>query len=211
MTSEGDPTMSKVIVGLSTSVDGIASGTSETDFWEVHNAVLGWVFNLTSWRAAQGMDGGDDTEESRLWQQQNERIGAQIVGRRMFDFGYEPWGENPPFHVPVFVLTHHHGERIDKQGGTSYTFVTDGIAAAVAQAKAAAGEKNVLIAGGLSVAQQALAAGLVDELAMHISPTLLGHGARLFDNIGTTGSSLRQLDLTASPSGVTHLRYEVIG
>ena len=91
--------MSKVIVGLSTSLDGVASGTSETDFWDVHNAVLGWVFTLASWRAAQGMDGGEDTEDSRLWQWQNERIGAQIVGRRMFDFGYEPWGEEPPFRL----------------------------------------------------------------------------------------------------------------
>jgi dihydrofolate reductase len=98
------------------------------------------------------MDGGEDTEDSRLWQWQNERIGAQIVGSRMFDFGYEPWGEEPPFHVPVFVVTHRRGERIDKQGGTSYTFVTDGIAAAVEQAKAATGEKDVLIADGLGIA-----------------------------------------------------------
>jgi dihydrofolate reductase len=202
--------MSKVIVGLSTSVDGIASGTGEADFWDVHNAVLGWVFNLASWRAAQGLDGGEDSEDSSVWARQNERIGAQIVGRRMFDFGYEPWGDNPPFHAPVFVVSHRGGERIDKQGGTSYTFVTDGIVAAVERAKAAAGDKDVLIAGGLSVAQQALAAGVVDEVAMHISPVLLGRGARLFDNIGTVGIPLRQVELTGSPSGVTHIRYEVV-
>jgi dihydrofolate reductase len=202
--------MSKVIVGLSTSVDGIASGTTEADFWEVHNAVLGWVFNLASWRGAQGMDGGEDSEDSRVWARQNERIGAQIVGRRMFDFGYEPWGDNPPFHVPVLVVSHRGGERIDKQGGTSYTFVTDGIVAAVEQAKAAAGDKDVLIAGGLSVARQALAAGVVDEVAMHVSPVLLGRGARLFDDIGTAGIPLRQVELTGSPSGVTHIRYEVV-
>jgi dihydrofolate reductase len=210
VTTEGEQAMSKVIVGLSTSLDGIASGTSETDFWDVHNAVLGWVFGLASWRAAQGMDGGEDNDDSRVWSRQNERIGAQIVGRRMFDFGFEPWGDDPPFHAPVFVVTHRGGERIDKQGGTSYTFVTGGIAAAVEQARAAAGEKDVLIAGGLSIAQQALAAGLVDEVAMHITPVLLGRGARLFDDIGTAGIALRQVELTGSPSGVTHLRYEVV-
>jgi dihydrofolate reductase len=199
---------SNVIVGLSTSLDGIASGESEADFWDVHNAVLGWVFELASWRAEQGMDGGEDNEDSRVWARQNERIGAQIVGRRMFDFGYEPWGDNPTFHAPVFVLTNRPSERIDKQGGTSYTFVTEGIAAAVEQAKAAAGEQDVLIAGGLSVAQQALAAELVDELSMHVSPVVLGQGARLLDDTGRI--DLRQVSLTSSPSGVTHVRYEVV-
>lgn len=128
-----------VIVGLSMSVDGIASGTSEADFWATHEAVLGWLFDLRSWRQEQGMEGGEDNADSRTWAEDHARVGAQIVGRRMFDFGYEPWGENPPFHAPVFVLTHRGQDRIDKQGGTSYTFVTDGIAAAVEQAKAAAG------------------------------------------------------------------------
>lgn len=179
-----------------------------TTFWEVHNAILGWVFDLASWRAAQGMEGGEDTEDSRMWAEQNSRIGAQIVGRRMFDFGYEPWGDDPPFHAPVLVVTNRPSERIDKQGGTSYTFVTDGIAAAVEQAKTAAGDKDVLIAGGLSVAQQALAAGLVDELAMHVSPVILGSGARLLDQTGHI--SLQRIDATATPSGVTHLRYQVV-
>lgn len=128
--------MSKVIVGLSTSVDGIASGTSEEDFWPVHEAVLGWLFNLRSWREAQGMEGGEDTEDSRIWDEEFQRIGAQIVGRRMFDFSVDAWGENPSFHAPVFVVTHHARDRIDKRGGTSYTFVTDGITAAVEQARA---------------------------------------------------------------------------
>jgi dihydrofolate reductase len=198
----------KVIVGLSTSLDGIASGVSQDDFWEVHNATLGWVFDLASWRAAQGMEGGDDTEESRMWGEQNRRIGAQIVGRRMFDFGYDAWGDDPPFHAPVFVVTNRPGERLEKRGGTSYTFVTAGISAALEQAKAAAGEQAVLIAGGLSVAQQALAAGLVDEISMHISPVVLGHGARLLDATGRL--NLRQVELTGSPSGVTHALYEIV-
>jgi hypothetical protein len=96
------------------------------------------------------MQGGEDTEDSRIWAEQNGRIGAQIVGRRMFDFGYEAWGDDPPFRASVFVVTNRPGDRIDRQGGTSCTFVTDGIAAAVDQAKVAAGNQDVLIAGGLS-------------------------------------------------------------
>lgn len=89
--------MSKVIVGLSTSVDGVASGVSEEDFWPVHNAVLGWLFDLASWRERQGMDGGVDNEDSRLWAADSARIGAQVVGRRMFDFSVEAWGDTPSF------------------------------------------------------------------------------------------------------------------
>ena len=201
--------MSKVIVGLSTSVDGIASGTSEEDFWPVHEAVLGWLFNLLSWREALGMEGGEDTEDSRLWSEDFQRVGAQIVGRRMFDFSVEAWGENPSFHSPVFVVTHRAHDRIDKQGGTSYTFVTGGITAAIEQAKEAANGKDVLIAGGLSIAQQALGAGLVDELSMHISPVLLGAGARLLDGIGQQPIHLQPTRLAGS-GAVTHVRYDVI-
>ena len=201
--------MSKVIVGLSTSVDGIASGTSEDDFWPVHEAVLGWLFNLRSWREAQGMEGGEDTEDSRLWSEEFQRIGAQIVGRRMFDFSVDAWGENPSFHAPVFVVTHRAHDRIDKEGGTSYTFVTGGIASAIEQAKMAANGRDVLIAGGLSIAQQALRAGLVDELSMHISPVLLGGGARLLDEIGEKPIRL-QPNRVAGSAAVTHIRYEVV-
>lgn len=200
--------MGKVIVGLSTSVDGIASGTTEDDLMVVHEAVLGWVFGLRGWQAAQGMEGGQDTGESRLWVEEFERIGAQVVGRRMFDYSEPYWGENPPFHAPVFVVTHRPAQRIEKQGGTSYTFVTDGLAAALEQARAAAGGKDVLIAGGLSIAQQAIAAGLVDEISMHIAPVLLGKGARLLDDIGDTPLRLTPLR-TFQGDGATHVTYRV--
>lgn len=200
---------SKIIIGMSMSLDGIASGTTEADFWTVHEAVLGWVFDLKSWRSVQGMDGGQDNDDSKLWAEEYGRIGAQIVGRRMFDFGVEPWGDDPPFHAPVFVLTSRGQDRIEKQGGTSYTFVTDGVGSAVAQARAAAGGKDVLIAGGLSVAQQALAAGLVDELSVHVRAVLLGGGARLFDSIGTEQVQLRSARVSGS-TGVTHLQYKVL-
>lgn len=199
---------SKVIVGLSTSVDGIANSTGADDFRTVHEAVLGWVFNLRTWRAAQGMDGGEDTEESRMWGDLFDQIGAQLVGRGMFDFGDPYWGDNPPFHAPVFVVTHRPAERIDKEGGTSYHFVTGGIPAAIEQARTAAGGKDVLIAGGLSIAQQALASGLVDELWLHIAPVLIGSGARLFDDIGTKHIKLTRLSVLAG-AGATHVRYRV--
>jgi len=200
--------MSKVVIGMSMSLDGIAGGTSEEDFYVIHEAVLGWVFGLRSWQAAQGMGGGEDTADSRIWQAEFDRIGAQIVGRRMFDYGYPHWGDNPPFHNPVFVVTHRPGERIGKDGGTSYTFVTDGLASAVAQARDAARGKDVLIAGGISIAQQALAGGLADELAVHVAPVLVGTGARLFDALGAAPIGLRP-EAAQLGENATHLRYRV--
>jgi dihydrofolate reductase len=123
----------------------------------------------------------------------------------MFGYGYESWGENPPFHAPVFVVTHRGQERIVKGGGTSYTFVTGGVGAAVEQARAVAGGKDVLLAGGVSIAQQALAAALVDEVVLHVTPVLLGRGVRLF---GAGQVDLRPLE-TIHGEGAVHLRYEV--
>jgi dihydrofolate reductase len=200
--------MSKVIVGMSMSLDGIVGTASEADWWPVHEKILGWVFNLRSWRAAQGMEGGEDGIDSDIWAEEYERIGAQVVSRLMFDHGVETWGENPPFHAPVFVVTHRGQDTIVKGGGTSYTFVTDGVDSAIKQALAAAQGKDVLLAGGADIAQQALAAGLVDELALHIAPVLLGSGVRLFDRIGTEHIHLRSTRVTGS-TGVTHLRFTI--
>jgi dihydrofolate reductase len=124
----------------------------------------------------------------------------------MFDYGYPNWGENPPFHAPVFVLTHRGQERIDKSGGTRYTFVTGGIKDAVEQARAAAGGKDVLLAGGVSIARQALDAGLVDEVVLHVTPVLVGRGMPLF---GTERADLRCVEVVQGP-GTVHLRYEVV-
>ncbi len=201
--------MSKVILGMSMSLDGIAGGQNEEQFWPVHESILGWVFGLRSWQQAQGMDGGEDSPDSAVWAQDFARIGAHLVGRTMFDFGHEPWGDNPPFHTPVFVHTHRAGERIEKLGGTSYTFVTDGIHEVVKQAKAAAKGKDVLIAGGVQLAQQALAAGVVDEIAIHVAPVILGYGARLFDSIGSQAIKLRSTRVL-SGNGVLHLSYDVV-
>lgn len=201
--------MSKVVVGMSVSLDGIAGGRTEEEFWPVHEAVLGWVFELSSWRAAQGMDGGRDGVDSQVWQAQFERFGAQVVGRSMFDYGVEAWGETPPFHAPVFVNTTRAGEPIEKLGGTTYTFVTAGIEAAVGAAREAANGADVLVAGGIRTAQMALRAGVVDELLLHVAPAVLEAGARLLDGDATGKLQLRSTEVVPG-EGALHLRYDVL-
>jgi dihydrofolate reductase len=119
------------------------------------------------------------------------------------------WGDDPPFHVPVFVLTHHPRGTVEKEGGTTYTFVTDGIESALAQAREAAGDKDVVVVGGANVVQQYLAAGLVDEFQIHIAPVLLGGGVRLFDQLGSTPPKVEVARATESPA-VTHVAYRVV-
>ena len=198
--------MTKVVVSMSMSLDGIAGPkTADADGMAVFEAVLGWVFPLRSWRKEQGMEGGEDSVDSRVWADNFARFGPQVIGRTMFDYGYPNWGENPPFHAPVFVATHRGQDRIEMQGGTSYTFVTGGIKAAVEQARAVADGKDVLLAGGVSLAQQALAAGLADEVVLHVVPRLVGRGLRLF------GDARAELNLveTVQGEGAVHVRYEV--
>lgn len=198
--------MTKVVLGMSVSLDGIAGPESaDAEGMAIFEAILGWQFPLRSWREQQGQEGGEDSVDSRVWADNFARFGPQVIGRRMFDYGYPNWGENPPFHAPVFVLTHRGQERIDKNGGTSYTFVTGGIEAAVEQARAAAGGRDVLLAGGVSIAQQALAARLVDEVVLHVAPVLLGRGVRLF---GDARVNLRSIEAIRG-EGAVHLRYEV--
>jgi dihydrofolate reductase len=198
--------MTKVVLGMSVSLDGIAGPESaDAEGVAIFTAILGWQFPLRSWREQQGQEGGEDSVDSRVWASNFARFGPQVIGRRMFDYGDPNWGENPPFHVPVFVLTHRGQERIDKRGGTSYTFVTGGIEAAVEQARAVAAGKDILLAGGVSIAQQALAAGIVDEVVLHVVPVLLGRGIPLF---GAGRVDLRCIE-TIHGEGAVHLRYEV--
>jgi dihydrofolate reductase len=198
--------MTKVVLGMSVSLDGIAGPESaDAEGMAIFTAILGWQFPLRSWREQQGQEGGEDSVDSRVWASNFARFGPQVIGRRMFDYGYPNWGENPPFHAPVFVLTHRGQERIDKSGGTSYTFVTGGIEAAIEQARAVAAGKDILLAGGVSIAQQALAAGMVDEVVLHVAPVLLGRGIRLF---GAVRVDLRCIETIHGEGGV-HLRYEV--
>jgi len=198
--------MTKVVLSMSMSLDGIAGpDVPDEDGMALFEEILGWVFPLRSWRAQQGMEGGEDSVDSTVWQENFDRFGPQVIGRRMFDYGYPNWGENPPFHAPVFVTTHRGQDRIVKEGGTSYTFVTGGLAEAVEQARAVADGKDVLLAGGVSIAHQALAAGLADEAVFHVVPRLAGRGLRLFD---TARADLRLTEVIQGES-VLHLRYEV--
>jgi dihydrofolate reductase len=215
--------MPSLVLDISTSLDGFVAGPNPTldDPLGVGGESLHeWVFGLESWRRPHGLEGGETNSSSELVEEQLARTGATLMGRKMFSGGAGPWeddpnadawwGDEPPFHHPVFVLTHHDREPLEKEGGTTFTFVTDGIESALEQARTAAGEKDVAIGGGADVAQQYLRAGLLDEIQLHIAPMLLGDGVRLFD--GGVGESAPQLECTrvVESPGVTHLRYRVV-
>jgi dihydrofolate reductase len=170
-----------------------------------------WVLKLRSWREAHGLEGGEESPDDEIVAESTQGIGAAIMGRGMFGGGDGPWdeswrgwwGDEPPFGMPVFVITHHPREPLEL-GGTTFTFVTDGIRSALEQARAAAGRSDVAISGGANVIQQYLQAELVDELQLHIVPVLLGGGIRLFDR--HPPGRLKIDRVVASPD-VTHLRY----
>jgi dihydrofolate reductase len=175
-----------------------------------------WVFPLRVWRAMHGLDGGEVNESTGVVEESLANIGATVMGRNMFGGHPGPWddekpwsgwwGTNPPFHHPVFVLTHHAREPLELEGGTTFTFVTGGIEAALEQARRASGGEDVSLAGGAKAAQQYLAAGLVDEMEINLMPTLLGRGERLFDGIGDDLHGLELVRTVAAPK-VTHLKF----
>jgi dihydrofolate reductase len=177
-----------------------------------------WAFAAASWRESHGLSGGEANADSEVLEESTGSTGAVVMGRRMFSGGQGPWepdpradgwwGDDPPFHVPVFVLSHHARETLAMEGGTSFNFVTHGIEAALEEARAAAGDKDVLLAGGASVVQQYLKAGLLNELQIHVAPVLLGDGTSLFDRLRIDAVGLETTRVIASPS-VTHLRFTV--
>jgi dihydrofolate reductase len=169
-----------------------------------------WVYELDSWLGRQGMDGGRVGQDDDLVKEVFGRTGAFVMGRRMFDEGEVGWPDPPPFRAPVFVLTHQSREPWVRQGGTSFTFVTDGIEHAVAQARAAAGDRDVQVSGGASTVQQALNAGLVGELQLHLAHVLLGDGVRLFEGVDPERLRLEPTRVLGSEQ-VTHVRYRVSG
>ena len=211
-----------VFVDISMSLDGFVAGPNQTldePLGEGGERLHEWVVGLESWRERHGRAGGETNVDSDVVEESLAATGAVVMGRRMFSGGAGPWeddpnadgwwGDEPPFRVPVFVLTHHPRETVTKQGGTSFTFVTDGIESALAHARAAAGEKSVLVAGGANTIQQSLAAGLVDDIQIHVAPVLLGAGVRLFDRVGPEHVKLEGTRVIASPA-VTHLRFRVL-
>jgi dihydrofolate reductase len=204
--------MGRLRFDISMSLDGFVAGPNDgvgNGLGDGGERLHEWVYGLESWREPHGYEGGETGEESDILGEAFDALGAIVMGRRMFDLAEGAWGDDPPFHMPVFVLTHRPRDPIVKQGGTTFTFVTDGIESALEQAREAAGDKDVGVAGGASVAQQYLKAGLLDELQIHLVPILLGDGVRLFDQLGDAQIELEATRVIDSPR-VTHLRFEVL-
>lgn len=175
-----------------------------------------WAFKLAEWRQAHSLSGGEVNQNSQIIEETLARTGAVIMGRKMFSGGDGPWEndpmaggwwtENPPFHCPVFILTNHERETVQKAGGTTYTFVTEGIESALAQAKAAAGDKDIQIGGGANTIQQFINSGNLDEIQINLVPILLGSGRRLLENVGSI--KLEKIRTIETPE-VTHLKFKI--
>jgi dihydrofolate reductase len=214
--------MTRVTAQMSVSLDGFYAGPKHTDMqtWLAGPEAAGffritrWVIDAEAWRQRQGLDGGARGTNSEIIAETFASAGAYVMGRRMADGGEIPWGDTPPFRAPVFVVTHRPRPTLHRQGGTSFTYVTDGIASAIDQARAAAGGKHVAIAGGGTLLRQVIKLGLVDELELHIAPVILGDGMRLLDRDldldSHEGIELTPIRVIATPD-VTHLRYQVNG
>jgi len=211
--------MPKLRLRISMSLDGFVAGPSQS----VQNPLgIGgmrlheWAFPLAQWRARHGLEGGEVNESSGVVEESLVNIGATVMGRNMFGGhpgpwrAQEPWngwwGANPPYHHPVFVLTHHARAPLELEGGTTFTFVTGGIETALEQGLRAASGKDVSLAGGANAARQYLVAGLVDEMEISLVPTLLGSGERLFDGVGDDLHGLELVRTVAAPD-VTHLKF----
>jgi dihydrofolate reductase len=206
---------------ISMSLDGYVAGPNadlDDPLGVGGEALHEWVISLEAWRKEHGHEGGEQNASTPVLNAALERTGAHLMGRRMFSGGEGPWaddakangwwGDEPPFHKPVFVVTHHGREPLTL-GDTTFTFVTDGVESALDQAAEAARDKDVMISGGAAVAQQALAAGRVDDLLIHVAPLFLGGGVRLFENLGSTRPGLELTGAVDAP-GVTHLTYRVV-
>ena len=211
--------MSKTLIRITMSLDGYVAGPNQSmkePLGVGGEALHDWAVELAAWKELQGQKGGVVNASSAIMQEMFENVGAVIMGRNMFGGGPGPWkpdwkgwwGKNPPYHMPVFVLTHHARDPLPMEGGTTFHFVTDGIESALNQAKQAAAAKDVLIMGGAKTINQFLAAGMVDEVNLSVAQLLLGGGERLFDNLGDPAPRLEQTRVVEAP-GVVHLRYRV--
>jgi dihydrofolate reductase len=208
-----------VVAEMSVSLDGFVAGPEPSledplgkGGMELHE----WAFRLAAWRRPHGLEGGDVGVDSQLVEEHLAAEGAVVMGRKMFSGGEgswvgDPnangwWGDDPPFHRPVFVVTHHTREPL-VLGATTFTFVNDGVVSAIELAQAAASEKDVLVAGGAEIVRQALRAGLVDAIDLHLVPLFLGRGTRLFE-----GLEPRRLEVdgVVSAPRATHIRYRLV-
>jgi dihydrofolate reductase len=221
-TTTPEAKMAPITLDISMSLDGFVAGPEpslEDPLGDRGEELHEWAFRLASWRRAHGMEGGETGPDADMVAEHVASFGAVVMGRRMYSGGEgawdaDPnargwWGDNPPFHVPVFVVTHHPRESLEMQGGTTFHFVTNGVGAALDRAQDAAGDRAVHVAGGAAVVQQTLAAGRFDALTIHVAPVLLGSGTRLFEGRDGSAVKLEQLPAPASPAA-THLRYRVV-
>jgi dihydrofolate reductase len=209
--------VAKLKFQISVSLDGFVAGpnqSKEHPLGEGGEQLHEWVIKLAAWRKPHGREGGETNASTPIFEEAIANVGATIMGRNMFGGGPGPWGEDPwqgwwgeepPFNHAVFVLTHHPRETLELEGGNSFTFVTDGIESALAQATEAAGGKDIMIGGGAEAIQQYLAAGLVDEMLLNVVPLLLGDGARLLENL-SPDVAFEQVEVVEAP-GVAHLKY----
>jgi dihydrofolate reductase len=209
--------VAKLKFQISVSLDGFVAGPNQSEehpLGEGGEQLHDWVINLAAWRQPHGREGGEINASTPIFEEAVANVGATIMGRNMFGGGPGPWGEDPwqgwwgeepPFHHPVFVLTNYEREPLALEG-TEFTFVTDGIESALSQANEAAGGKDVAIGGGGEAIQQYLAAGLVDEMVLNVVPVLLGNGARLLENLSPDLGGFEQVEVVEAP-GVAHLKY----
>ena len=218
--------MTRVTAQMSVSLDGHYAGPKQGDAdasdlqsWLNGPEAAGffrvtrWAIDAEAWRQRLGFSGGEQNVNSDIIAETYESAGAYVMGRRMADGGEIPWGDNPPFRAPVFVVTHRPRPTLYREGGTSFTYVTDGIHSAIEQAREAAGDKNVAVAGGGTLLRQVIALGLLDELDLHIAPVILGDGMRLLDHrLGL--DTLEGIELTpdrvTATDDVTHISYRVL-
>lgn len=203
---------------ISISVDGFVAGPDQSldnPLGKGGMRLHEWVFATAAWARMQGQQPTvPETPDSEILEHVFDKVGAYIMGRNMFTAGRGEWdlswrgwwGENPPYHTPVYVLTHYPREPLPMDGGTTFYFVTEGVEAALDQARAAAGDRDVMVAGGAHAVQEVIRAGQLDELFLHISPVVLGAGERLLENVGDL--KLRPVEVIGSPS-VTHIRYRI--
>jgi dihydrofolate reductase len=204
--------MAQVVVDMGMSLDGYVAGSNagpNNPLGDGGMRIHRWVFDVEGWRERQSLQGGQTNADDEVFKESTARVGAYVMGKRMFDEGEVGWPDPPPFRAPVFVLTGTPREPWVRQGGTTFHFVTEGIEGALERAREAAGGKDVRIAGGANVVQQFLEAGLVDEIQVHLAPVLLGDGVRLFERIGAGPVELEITRVIDSPR-ITHLRYRVV-
>lgn len=212
--------MQKLRYSVAISLDGFVAGPNQSrkhPVGEGGELLHGWLRELKVWRKSLGLPGGVSNASTAVIEARDRNVGAYLMGRNMFGGGPGPWtsppwngwrGKNPPFKHPVYVLSHYQRAPLVLNGGTTFHFVTDGARPALELARKAAKGKDVVISGGAETAKAFLAAGLIDEVVLHLVPVVLGAGIRLFDGPGLSEIRFEQVKAVEAP-GVTHLEYRL--